>query len=108
MTAKQNTRIRDEDEFGPLPTYLELAMATAAANAHDPAQAPKSRWSLARLTKVEKAVASVIAMLIVYGLLLIGHGLYLKTASEFSHIPLKWPSISGLSHENTRPLSRAS
>jgi hypothetical protein len=69
----------DGDAFGPLPTYMELAMAAAAA--HDvPPPPPKPR--LSALSIVEKLVAVGIVCLAFYGMALIGCGLFLKAEAK--------------------------
>ncbi len=69
----------DEDAFGPLPTYMELAMA--AASAHDTPPAPKTP-RLSALSVVEKLVAVGIVCLAFYGMALIGCGLFLKAEAK--------------------------
>lgn len=86
------------DEFDPLPTYMELAMA--AASAHD---APKESALATRFSAIEKAVALGIACLALYGTALICDGFLLKTKAELSQILLKRAFAAELRGEETKP-----
>ncbi len=72
-------RIEEADAFEPLPTYMELAMAAAAAHDAPPA-APRPR--LPGLSIVEKLAAVAIVCLAFYGMALIGCGLFLKAEAK--------------------------
>ncbi|KQV28466.1 sortase, marine proteobacterial type [Rhizobium sp. Root1203] len=91
------------DDFGPLPTYLELAMATAAATAYDVSEAKQARSILPRFSAVEKAIAISIAILALYGAILIGDGLYIKAKAELSQFLLKRAFAAELRGEDAKP-----
>ncbi len=91
------------DEFGALPTYLELAMATAAATAHENAGAPKALPRLPRLSTVEKVIAVGIAILALYGMVLIGDGIYIKAKAQLSQFLLARAFAAELRGEYAKP-----
>lgn len=91
------------DDFGPLPTYLELAMATAAATAYDLPEAKQGGSILPRFSAVEKAIAISIAILALYGALLISDGLYIKAKAELSQLLLKRAFAAELRGEDAKP-----
>ncbi|WP_338111004.1 class GN sortase [Rhizobium cauense] len=97
------TRNQDRDEFGPLPTYLELSMAMAAATAYEAASAHQSRRILPRLSIVEKAIAASIAALALYGIVLLTDGLYIKAKTELSHMLLERAFAAELRGEDAKP-----
>ncbi|WP_114713339.1 class GN sortase [Rhizobium grahamii] len=103
MTSRAGMRNYEADEFGPLPTYLELAMATAAATAYDVTSEQKGRTLLPRLSLVEKAIAVSIAVLALYGTALVADGLYIKAKAELSQLLLKRAFAAELRGEDTKP-----
>nr|WP_040674561.1 class GN sortase [Rhizobium grahamii] len=103
MMSRAGLRNQEADEFGPLPTYLELAMATAAATAYDVTSEQKSRALLPRLSMVEKAIAAGIAALALYGTVLVADGVYIKAKAELSQILLKRAFAAELRGEDTKP-----
>ncbi|MDQ0562585.1 sortase A [Rhizobium mesoamericanum] len=88
-SSRMGDRDQDLDEFGPLPTYLELSMAMAAATAHDAASVKQGGRILPRLSIVEKIIAVCIAALALYGTALIADGLFIKAKAQLSHVPPK-------------------
>jgi len=103
VSSRAGVRNHEAEEFGPLPTYLELAMATAAATAYDTTTAQESRTLLPRLSIVEKAIAVSIAALALYGTALVADGLYIKAKAELSQILLKRAFAAELRGEDTKP-----
>jgi sortase A len=93
----------EPDDFDPLPTYLELAMATAAATAYDVHGAKQGASLLPRFSAVEKAIAISIAVLAIYGAILIGDGLYIKAKAELSQVLLRRAFAAELRGENAKP-----
>lgn len=91
------------DEFGPLPSYMELAMATAAATAFDVAEAKQGTSRLPRLSAVEKAIAVSIAILAIYGAILIGGGIYIKAKAQLSQFLLARAFAAELRGEDAKP-----
>ncbi len=90
-------------EFEPLPTYLELALAAAAATAHDMPEARKKGSFFSRLSSVEKLVAFAIVGLALYGFALIGDGFFLKARADL----VDGRMTGAIQQENTKPLSPA-
>jgi sortase A len=101
-SSRTGVRDQDRDEFGPLPTYLELSMAMAAATAHDAANVKQGRRNLPRLSVVEKAIAVCIAALALYGTALIADGLYSKAKAELSQVLQKRAFGAALRGEDTQ------
>ncbi|CAN7390941.1 class GN sortase [Rhizobium sp. LjRoot258] len=101
--SRPGVRNQEVDEFGPLPTYLELAMATAAASAYDAAPERENRSLLPSLSIVEKAIAVSIAVLALYGAALVADGLYIKAKAELSQILLKRAFAAELRGEDAKP-----
>ncbi|KQV64482.1 hypothetical protein [Rhizobium sp. Root1220] len=99
----QATRIADSDAFSPLPTYLELAMAAAAATAYDGTNSKERRALLSSLSTVEKLIAASITALALYGFILIGDGLYIKAKAELSQLHLKRAFAAEPHVEETNP-----
>jgi sortase A len=93
---------QEAEDFDPLPTYLELAMATAAATAYD-AHEVKRDPLLTRFSAVEKAIAISIAILALYGAILIGDGLFIKAKAQLSQVLLRRAFAAELRGETTRP-----
>jgi sortase A len=97
------SRYEQADDFGPLPTYLELAMATAAATAYDAPDAKKGSSLLPRLSAVEKAIAVAIAILAIYGAVLISDGIYIKAKAQLSQFLLARAFAAELRGEDAKP-----
>ncbi len=93
----------DAGAFSPLPTYIELEMAMAAATAYDVVDANGRPSLFPRLSLIEKAIAASIAILALYGLILIGDGLYIKAKTHLSHVLLKRAFAAELRGEDARP-----
>ncbi|MFK0329897.1 class GN sortase [Rhizobium sp. NPDC090275] len=91
------------DDFGPLPTYLELAMATAAATAFDAPdnKQPSALWP--RFSVVEKVIAAGIAILALYGMILISDGIYIKAKAQLSQLLLARAFAAELRGEDAKP-----
>jgi sortase A len=101
MAARsRNVWSQEAEEFDPLPTYMELAMAAAAA--HDVPET-KANALATRFSVIEKAVALGIAGLALYGMALIGDGFFLKTKAELSQVLLKRAFAAELRGEETKP-----
>lgn len=98
---REISRQEEVADFGPLPSYLELAMANAAATAYDDPQ-PRKRLS-SRLSVVEKVIASGIAGLAFYGLALVTDGFYMKGKAELSQVLLKRAFAAQLRGQETKP-----
>lgn len=96
-------RYQQADDFGPLPTYLELAMATAAATAFDVPKTRQEASRLPRLSAVEKAIAVSIALLALYGAILIGDGIYIKAKAQLSQFLLGRAFAAELRGEDAKP-----
>lgn len=96
---------RDEegDEFEPLPTYLELAMAMAAATAYDTPQPLRKGSFFATLSTVEKMIAVGIAGLAFCGIALVANGFYIKGKAELSQMLLQRAFTAELRGENAKP-----
>ena len=90
-------------EFEPLPSYLELAMAAAAATAYELPKTRKEGFFFTRLSAIEKAIVVSIAALALYGVALVGDGLYLKTKAELSQVLLKRAFAAELRGEDAKP-----
>lgn len=104
MTGRLGKSLNEEvSEFGALPTILELAMATAAATAYDVPDPRDRRLRLPRLSVIEKAIAACIALLALYGAILIGDGLYIKAKAELSQVLLKRAFAAELRGEDAKP-----
>jgi sortase A len=103
VNSGPRVRNHEADEFGPLPTYIELAMATAAATAYDANTAQENRMRLPRLSVIEKAIVVSIAALALYGTVLIAGGLYIKAKAELSQILSQHSFAAKLRGEDTRP-----
>jgi sortase A len=97
------SRYEQADDFGPLPTYLELAMANAAATAFDTPEAKHGASRLPRLSVVEKAIAVSIALLALYGAILIGDGIYIKAKAQLSQFLLARAFAAELRGEDAKP-----
>jgi sortase A len=78
-------------------------MATAAATAYDISEAKQARSILPRFSAVEKAIAICIAILALYGAILIGDGLYIKAKAELSQFLLKRAFAAELRGEDAKP-----
>jgi sortase A len=105
MTTRSGggTGYKQAHDFGPLPTYLELAMATAAATAHDAPDAKHNASRLPRLSAVEKAIALSIAILAIYGAILISDGIYIKAKAQLSQFLLSRAFAAELRGEDAKP-----
>jgi sortase A len=88
-------------EFAPLPSYLEMMMANAAATAFDVEQPRRSFFS--RLSPMEKIVAFGILGLGLYGVALVSSGFYLKGKAELSQVLLKRAFAAELRGEDAKP-----
>jgi sortase A len=97
------SRYEQADDYAPLPTYLELAMATAAAAAHDAPDAKRIVSRLPRLSAVEKAIALSIAVLAIYGTILISDGIYIKAKAQLSQFLLARAFAAELRGEDAKP-----
>ncbi len=103
VNSGPTVRHHEANEFGPLPTYIELAMATAAATAYDENTAQQNRLRLPRLSVVEKAIAVSIAALALYGAVLIAGGLYIKAKAELSQTLSQRSFATEIRGEDTKP-----
>ncbi len=105
MPSRPRSGSRNEDagEFEPLPTYLELAMATAAATAYDTPQPREKDSFFSRLSTVERMIALGIAGLAFYGIALVSNGVYIKGKAELSQILLQRAFTAELHGENAKP-----
>jgi sortase A len=97
----ESTRQEEAGDFGPLPSYLELAMANAAATAYDDPQPRNGLFS--RLSIIEKAIALGIAGLAFYGVALMTDGFYMKGKAELSQVLLKRAFAAQLQGEDAKP-----
>ncbi|PKA41180.1 hypothetical protein CWR43_23420 [Rhizobium sullae] len=113
--GRNGNRLQDAGEFEPLPSYLELAMATAAATAHDAPRQREKGFLFSRLSMVERMIALGIAGLALYGVALMSDGFYIKGKAAVAQILLQrsfaeadvvdtTPTAS-IQPQNTKPLS---
>ncbi|TCU17215.1 hypothetical protein [Rhizobium sullae] len=111
--GRNGNRLQDAGEFEPLPSYLELAMATAAATAHDAPRQREKGFLFSRLSTVERMIALGIAGLALHGVALMSDGFYIKAAvaqillqRSFAEAELvdTTPTAS-IQPQNTKPLS---
>lgn len=93
----------EAEGFAPLPTYIELEMAMAAATAYDLPDAGARISLIPRFSMVEKVIAASIAVLAIYGAMLVCDGLYIKTKNELSQFLLKRAFAAELRGEDAKP-----
>lgn len=97
------SRNEEGDEFEPLPTYLELAMAMAAATAYDMPEPPRKGSFFATLSTVERMIAVGIAGLAFCGIALVANGFFIKGKAELSQMLLQRAFTAELRGENAKP-----
>lgn len=100
-SAKRGSWNEEAGEFEPLPSYLELMMANAAATAYDVDMPKKSLVS--RLSAMEKVIAVAIISLGFYGTALMTSGFYMKGKAELSQVLLKRAFAAELRGEDAKP-----
>ena len=99
--AQRGSWNEEAAEFEPLPSYLELMMANAAATAFE-IDAPRKSL-LARLSAMEKVIAVAILGLGLYGTALMTSGFYMKGKAELSQVLLKRAFAAELRGEDAKP-----
>ncbi|TDW26888.1 hypothetical protein [Rhizobium gallicum] len=114
-SPRDGNRHQDAYGFEPLPSYLELAMATAAATAHDGPKQREKGLLFSRLSAVERMIALGIAGLALYGVALMSDGFYIKGKAAVAQILLQrafaGPELvdttptASIQPQNTKPLS---
>ncbi|TCU40301.1 sortase A [Rhizobium azibense] len=117
MVSNPRNGSRHQDAYGfePLPSYIELAMATAAAAAHDGPQQREKGFLFSRFSTVERMIVLAIAGLALYGVALLSDGFYIKGKAAIAQVLVQralagsalvetTPTIS-IQPQNTKPLS---